>query len=428
MNRILRHLVLPLLLLQVFTGLSHAVPNLINYQGFVSDSGTPIGSGTPETRDVIFRLYSVATGGTSLYSEQQTVTIADGDFSVLIGQGNPVAGEPPTPPDTLASIMTTATGDLFLGITVGDVSDTDLSDNTEISPRQRIVSTAFTFRAAVAESVDAGAITNAMLASGAVGNAQIANSAVDTAQIATVAVTTPKIAANAITTVKINDGAVTTEKLSDDAVTGAKIAAGTIEATDLGAGAVSGGAAGVIADGTITADDLAGDSVTTGKIKNGEVKTLDLENGAVTGLKISNGAVSKAKLSDDAVTSAKIEDGTIAAADLGAGTVTTGETLRIVRGVVANDGGIIAGTGFTVNKIANGEFKVTYSTAFSDIAAVTGNPLKQETGGGNDPKAFFQNTTNPLDAMSAQVFTIQIRDGGGNRRDYGFAFVAIGAR
>ena len=75
-------------------GSSHAqtVPLFINYQGYVTDvSGAPLGAAAPVNRKVLFRIWNHATltvEANRLWSEEQTVTIALGQFSVLLGQGN----------------------------------------------------------------------------------------------------------------------------------------------------------------------------------------------------------------------------------------------------------------------------------------------------------------------------------------------------
>ena len=72
------------------------VPLFINYQGKVADStGLPIGAtGTaaapvaaPTNRKVIFRIFDASTGGTRLWTEEQTATISLGVFSDLLGNG-----------------------------------------------------------------------------------------------------------------------------------------------------------------------------------------------------------------------------------------------------------------------------------------------------------------------------------------------------
>ena len=77
------------------------VPLFINYQGKIADStGLPIGaSGTaaapvaaPVNRKVIFRIFDLSTGGTRLWTEEQTATISLGVFSVLLGNGITATG------------------------------------------------------------------------------------------------------------------------------------------------------------------------------------------------------------------------------------------------------------------------------------------------------------------------------------------------
>jgi len=139
-----------------------AVPNLIAYQGRVSNSsGTLVGAGTPVNRQVIFRIWghqSNSTVGDLLYSEQQTVTISEGEFSVLIGQGSAVSGTPLGYSETAKgpSTVTLASTNVFggalryLGVTIDD--GTTAAD-PEISPRQQLVTSAYAMRAKYAESV-----------------------------------------------------------------------------------------------------------------------------------------------------------------------------------------------------------------------------------------------------------------------------------
>lgn len=63
------------------------VPQLINYQGQLTNS-----SGNPSngTFTMVFRIFDVATAGTALYTETQTVTVSGGIFNVLIGSVTPV--------------------------------------------------------------------------------------------------------------------------------------------------------------------------------------------------------------------------------------------------------------------------------------------------------------------------------------------------
>ena len=137
-----------------------AVPSYISYQGFVVDAqGIAVGAESPVNRPVIFRIWG-HVGSTLtehlIYSEQQTVTINDGRFSVLVGQGvrnlaqSYGYDESPKKLDDLGGAFN---GRLrYLGVTVGSNATIATTDN-EISPRQQIVSTAFAMRAKFAESI-----------------------------------------------------------------------------------------------------------------------------------------------------------------------------------------------------------------------------------------------------------------------------------
>lgn len=137
-----------------------AVPGLISYQGRVVDAaGANVGAGTPVNRTVIFRIWdnpSSTAAANLIYSESQIVTVSEGEFSVLVGQGV----ENPTQTFSysesakkLADFGTAFNGSArYLGVTVAAGATIVTTDN-EITPRQQIVSTAFAMRAKFAESI-----------------------------------------------------------------------------------------------------------------------------------------------------------------------------------------------------------------------------------------------------------------------------------
>jgi microcystin-dependent protein len=227
------------------------VPSIISYQGNVTTAaGVPIGAAAPENRVLTFRFWNHPTDTAAenrLYSESQTVTLLNGDFSVLIGNGTPVTNEENLL--TMAGVF--SSNEVFLGITVDD-GDSATAD-PEMSPRQQIATTAFAFRATVAEGVDAGAITTDMLASNAVTTNQLADSAI----------TSAKLAPNAVTTDQLADGAITTNQLADSAITTAKLASNAVTTDQL-------------ADGAITTNQLADGAITTNKIVDGTIQLEDL--------------------------------------------------------------------------------------------------------------------------------------------------------
>ena len=102
------------------------IPQLINYQGRLTDN-----AGNPQNGNfnMTFRIYDDSTGGILYWTETQpNVTVNNGLFNVFLGSVNPIAPitELPQGPNC------------YLEITVG----TEL-----ISPRQRIVSNAYSYYA-----------------------------------------------------------------------------------------------------------------------------------------------------------------------------------------------------------------------------------------------------------------------------------------
>ena len=106
-------------------GSSAQVPQLINYQGVLSDADDKLITGT---RLIEFKFYDSATDGTVLWSETQNVNAVEGLFSVLLGSINPI------PYDIFTR------GDVYLALKVG-------SDN-EMTPRKRLVSVGYAYNAA----------------------------------------------------------------------------------------------------------------------------------------------------------------------------------------------------------------------------------------------------------------------------------------
>lgn len=271
---------------------------MINYQGNVRNAaGVPIGSGTPVNRAVTFRFYKSPTSvlaADRLWSERQTVTILDGNFNVLIGNGTPVSGE--TNAVTPFANVFGQSSAVYLGITVDDGNSGTV--DAEISPRQQLVSGAFAFRATVAESVDNQAITTGMLA----GSSVTAN------QLGTAAVTTAKIDNSAVTNDKIQNGTIQEGKLADGSVTSAKILDGTIVSTD-------------IAADTITAGNIAPGAVASSEILDGSIEDVDIKSSAVTTTKIGPAAVTTDKIGPAAVTTEKIGHAAVTAIKIAGGSV-----------------------------------------------------------------------------------------------------------
>lgn len=106
-----------------------AVPQLINYQGKLTDSG---GNSLNGEFSMTFLIYNDATGRTTLWNETQSVEVIDGIYSVELGSVSAF------PADLFDS------GSLYLEVIIGTET---------LSPRQRLTSTAFSMKAGDADTV-----------------------------------------------------------------------------------------------------------------------------------------------------------------------------------------------------------------------------------------------------------------------------------
>jgi len=104
------------------------IPHTLSYQGILTDdSDVPVPDGN---YNVTFRLYEVATEGTSIWEEAQLIAVANGVFHVILGSVVPID----LPFDN----------QYWLGITVGGGS--------ELTPRLQLTSSAYSLNAANSEN------------------------------------------------------------------------------------------------------------------------------------------------------------------------------------------------------------------------------------------------------------------------------------
>ena len=182
-----------LVLLAIFPVSALAVPELINYQGYLTDA-----EGNPLNGDVAitFRLWDAELGGTELWSEAHAaVTVTEGVFNVVLGSVVPITAE-------------VLGGDRYLGLTVGT--------DSEMVPRMRVTSAAYAIRAGYAQSVAAGSVTTSELSDTAVTEAKIASGAVSNDKLTSASVTGSKVADGTLTATHLQDGAALAEILDDD--------------------------------------------------------------------------------------------------------------------------------------------------------------------------------------------------------------------
>ncbi len=127
--------------LPAFAQVSPAPP-LMNFQGrLAKPDGTPVPDGS---HTVKFSLYNAVTGGTLLWTETDTVTVRNGAFATLLGNG---------------AALTDATfaGNVWLQLTV--------DGGAALAPRQQILTSAYAFKA---NTVPDGSITNVKIAAGTI--------------------------------------------------------------------------------------------------------------------------------------------------------------------------------------------------------------------------------------------------------------------
>jgi hypothetical protein len=137
-------------------------PNFIDYQGKALDSsGNPLAPSTPTNYTMIFRIYNAQTGGSSLWTEQQTVTVSNGLFSVQLGAGIAYLSEPNNSGagPTACFTSTNATGSVvtpntrYLGVTVV-IPPATAANAGEITPRLAFLTAPFAYAASHAGAAD----------------------------------------------------------------------------------------------------------------------------------------------------------------------------------------------------------------------------------------------------------------------------------
>ncbi len=146
-------------------GLAQAGPNppeRMTYQGFLTDgSGTPLGNAAPKNYDIIFRIWkseSSTAAGDRLWTEQQTVTVDKGYFSVMLGEGGNIGESKPA----LSTLFTGAdASDRWVSTTVKGIGAGGADVN--ILPRLRLLTAPYTYLATRAVSVDGTSINSGTL-------------------------------------------------------------------------------------------------------------------------------------------------------------------------------------------------------------------------------------------------------------------------
>jgi len=163
------------------------IPQMLSYQGRLTDTlGVPVADGE---YPMMFLLYTVPSGGSSFWSENQSVTTRNGLFSVLLGSVTPIDSMP-------------SAGTVYLAMTV--------SGGPQLTPRVRIGSAAYSYLSERATDADLlqGKDTSGFAASGHNHDAAYVNEG----------------QANSVTSAMIVNGTIAAADIADTNVTMAKIA------------------------------------------------------------------------------------------------------------------------------------------------------------------------------------------------------------
>jgi hypothetical protein len=149
------------LLLMVLAGLLCGLaaraqtPQYMTYQGYLTDqNGTPLATNGPANYSVAFRIWSQPTGTSGLlYGELQTVTVNNGYFSVLLGQGTTYNPGTPDPQPPLSTVFTTNTGvapGRYVELTVKGING---GQDVTLLPRLQLIASPYAFLAAGANAL-----------------------------------------------------------------------------------------------------------------------------------------------------------------------------------------------------------------------------------------------------------------------------------
>jgi hypothetical protein len=246
-----------------------AVPEIINYQGSLSDSG---GNPVNATFNITFTLYDDGVAGTNLWQEVQSVTVTNGQFSVQLGAdtgGNPLPALLDDP--------------LFLGVQV----DAD----AEMTPRQRITSTAFALRAKTVENDTLNSLSCAedeipKFNAGAWACATDKDTNTDAAILCPAGTflngdgTCDPVITDTNTTYSAGSGLVlngTVFSIPTNGIDATHLAANSVGASEIATGAVG---VAEIAANAVGSSEVINNSLTGGDIANGSITDVDISDEA----------------------------------------------------------------------------------------------------------------------------------------------------
>ncbi|MDB4718437.1 hypothetical protein OAG11_06160 [Verrucomicrobia bacterium] len=352
-------------------------PDRMAFQSYLTDiNGNPMGTAAPVNKTIKFIIYESEQGPESKWAEQQVVSVNNGHFSVILGEGtrlNDSSGKQLPFAEVFAG---TGASDRFIELTV--ISDSGGSDQI-LLPRLRLLPSPYAFMASKVASLDLtdtnvleGQLGGGNIADGAINSAKILNETIQSADIKDGAVTSSEIASNTIVSANIKDGAVTSADITNSTIVSADIK-----------------------DGTVTSADITNSTIVSADIKDGTIKSADIANG------------------------------NIGSSQLGGRTFISSNTAkqRIIRGYITAAGSKYAnsGEGWSSKKNSDGIYRLTFSPAFKagTFPVVTASIYN---GSGDD------NSVNLYDGTHTGItfVCVDVSSGWDNFEDSGIMFIAIG--
>jgi hypothetical protein len=375
-------------------------PDYMTYQGFLVDAnGNPLATNAPANYQVNLRIYNASTGGASVWSELQIVTVDRGQFSVVLGEGTPIGSEPRP---ALSQVFTNvAASELHMEtqVTINGTPNT-------ILPRLRLVTSPFAFMAASANKLVApnNGLTYLSYNAG-LGRTEVAGNLFATGTITGNGggLTNLNVGSYVLSATNITSGTLADARLSANVAlrnTGNAFGSGnqTINGGNLGVGTTTPNFLASLGNGLANTKLALWDGGVSSAMgfgyQNNQFR-LHLNGGAsdrfsflsaiagtevatITGtgrLGINTNAPAQAL---HVVGNATVSGGlTVGSNSLNV--AASSESLRIIRGRVRSDGTILvgAGTGFTVTRAAEGAYQVAFGNSFNNTPVVTVNALRQ---------------------------------------------------
>ena len=334
------------------------VPSLMNFQGrLAKPNGTPVTDGF---YTVTFRIYDAQTGGNLRWQEQSpSVYARNGTFATLLGN------------------ITQLTDSIFNGTVWLELQ---VNTDAPLSPRQRVTSVAYAFKA---NTVPDGAITTTKIADGAITAAKLAPGVGGGANGTaggdlTGTYPNPLIALGSVTSAKLASDPTSLEKVSNGTLA---VTAGSIDLRGQQIGAnpsndfftYQGFHVGNYSL-SWTQDSWQPQAPTAWFSGYGGIKlfTFDTPRMAITedgkigiGTETPASTLTVAGQIQTTAGGIKFPDGTVQTTASGT------DAIRIVSGTVNLDGNILSGTGFTVQKVNTGIYLITFTQPFPSQPTAT---------------------------------------------------------